>query len=187
MADFTKAYAVTARHEGGYANNRLDTGGETMLGVSRNNFPKWEGWRIIDDLRYKPGFPTTANVNPELKRLATAFYKQNFWDVFRLDAVSSQEIAAEVFDTAVNMGTARAAQFLQRAINVTNKGGQYAPDIQPDGKVGPATVGALNQHKRPAMVLKVLRILRGEFYVRLAERSPSQEVFVESWLSRVSL
>jgi lysozyme family protein len=186
MADFATAYAITARHEGGYANSKIDSGGETMLGVSRNNFPTWPGWPIIDRLKGQLGFPDTANINPELKRMAAAFYKQQFWDVFRLDSVSNQAIANEVFDTAVNMGTVRAAQFLQRAINVTNRGGSYAPDITVDGKVGPATVAAINQHKRPGMLLKAMNALQGEFYIRLAERNPTQEAFMESWLSRVT-
>ncbi|WP_072144846.1 glycoside hydrolase family 108 protein [Hymenobacter sp. AT01-02] len=187
MADFKLAYAITARHEGGYANSPHDTGGETMLGVSRNNFANWEGWEIVDALKRQPGFPGTANSNAALKTLAAAFYKGTFWDVFRLDTVKHQGIANELFDTAVNMGVSRAAQFLQRAINVTNNRGQYTVDIQQDGKVGPATINALNKHAYPEMVLKVLNVLQGEFYVRLAERNPTQEIFMRSWLSRVSL
>jgi lysozyme family protein len=187
MANFATAHAITARFEGGYANSPIDSGGETMLGVSRNNFPHWPGWPIVDALKKQPGFPTTANANTRLKELSAAFYKENFWDVFRLDEVHNQAIANEVFDTAVNMGTARAANFLQRAINVTNRRAQFAPDIQADGKIGPATIAALNAHKRPQLVLKVLNALQGEFYVRLAERKPDQEAFMESWLSRVTL
>ena len=50
MADFNQAFDITMGHEGGYANNKLDTGGETYRGVSRNNWPDWEGWRLIDRL-----------------------------------------------------------------------------------------------------------------------------------------
>jgi lysozyme family protein len=185
MANFHEAHRITAHHEGGYAHNPKDTGGETLFGVARKHWPDWPGWPHLDRLKTLPGFPGTANSSAQLKALAAQFYKQNFWDVFRLDQVHNQAIANEVFDTAVNMGVAVAAQFLQRAINVTNRGGSFAPEVAADGKVGPLTVAALNQHKRPQMVLKVLNALQGERYVRIAERNPSQEVFMESWLSRV--
>ncbi|MCC3159663.1 hypothetical protein LJ737_20650 [Hymenobacter sp. 15J16-1T3B] len=186
MADFATAYKITAQHEGGYANNPADTGGETIFGVSRNNFPKWVGWAVVDGLKKRAGFPGTAEASAQLKVMAANFYKEQFWDAFKLDQANNQAIANEVFDTAVNMGVGRAAGFLQRAINVTNKRGQYAPDVTPDGKVGAATITALNQHKRPQDVLKVLNALQGEFYVRIAERNPTQEIFMASWLSRVS-
>ena len=44
MADFEKAYKRTMKNEGGafgYSNNPKDPGGETIMGISRINWPQW--------------------------------------------------------------------------------------------------------------------------------------------------
>ena len=51
MADFTKAYALTAAYEGGYVDDPEDAGGETYRGISRRYHPSWQGWQIIDTLK----------------------------------------------------------------------------------------------------------------------------------------
>jgi lysozyme family protein len=188
MADFETARKITAHHEGGYANNPADTGGETMFGVSRNNFKDWPGWEIVDQI--KAANPRTyvavLNNHSQLKEQARAFYKAVFWDCYRADQIQNQAIANELFDTGVNMGQSRAATFLQRAINVTNNRGKRSPDVVVDGKVGPATIAALNAHTKPALVFKVLNGLQCAAYVSFAESKESQEQFMESWLSRVN-
>ena len=67
MSDFNIAYAKTGHAEGGYANNPDDSGGETVQGISRNNFPKWRGWMIVDLEKGKmvpqPAYGTTAYYN----------------------------------------------------------------------------------------------------------------------------
>jgi len=49
--------AYTLDLEGGYSNDIDDAGGETYAGISRNNFPDWYGWTIIDDLKDEINFP----------------------------------------------------------------------------------------------------------------------------------
>lgn len=188
MANFDEAQKITGRHEGGYANNPSDTGGETMLGISRKHHPKWAGWPVVDGVkRDNPrGFVPVLNAHSGLKQLARNYFKALFWDCYRLDEVANQSIANEVYDTGVNCGQATAAKFLQRAINVTNNRGKYAPDVVVDGKVGPATIRSLNAHKRPGDVFKALNALQGAYYIAIAERNETQEIFMASWLSRVN-
>lgn len=47
MADFKIAFDITNKTEAGYANNPDDSGGETYAGISRNNWPYWEGWKNV--------------------------------------------------------------------------------------------------------------------------------------------
>lgn len=56
MADFDKAYFRTCKFEGGYANDKNDSGGETYKGISRVHNPKWGGWKIIDSYKKKKIF-----------------------------------------------------------------------------------------------------------------------------------
>lgn len=82
---FYKAYAHTAAFEGGYANVSGDTGGETYKGISRNNWPKWKGWSLIDAHK-KAGNRTAASINarfnkdPEMTALVEEFYYVQFWN-----------------------------------------------------------------------------------------------------------
>lgn len=185
MADFKSAYAITMAHEGGYANNPNDTGGETWKGIARKKHPDWPGWEIVD--QYKHDIPMNLNSAPGLQPLVESFYKAKFWDFLKLDQINNQKIANELFDTAVNMGQGVAALFLQRSLNVSNRNGKDYPDLQIDGNIGPVTINAVNNHPRPEQVLKLLNTLQGAKYIGICEANPSQEIFLNSWLSRVGV
>ena len=110
MADFKAALKKTLQHEGGYVNDPVDTGGETYRGVARNKNPSWPGWKIVDALRKQPGFPRNLDASAELQAAIEAIYKAEYWDRIGGDAIRSQAAAESLFDTAVNMGVARALQ-----------------------------------------------------------------------------
>ena len=128
MADFEKAYQRTMGTEGGYANNPRDTGGETYKGISRDNWPRWSGWPIVDgvknNLLRQPlyGSPIYKNWvrelnrqlagSPLLQQSVMSFYRSNFWGV--LGDITYQRVAEEVFDKRVNCGDV-ACRWIQRA------------------------------------------------------------------------
>lgn len=185
MADFKTAYKITMAHEGGYANNPNDTGGETWKGVARKKHPYWAGWTIVDQWKIKAGFPDSLAHAPGLQELVWQFYKKEFWDGLALDLINDQRIANELFDTAVNMGQGIAAIFLQRALNVSNRKGHDYPDLKVDGAIGSKTIAAVNGHPRPAQLFKLLNTLQGARYISICEANPSQEIFLTSWMNRV--
>src|SRR3546814_4993111 len=59
-------------------------------------------------------------------------------------ALRAPKIAAELFDTGVNMGTGTATGFLQRALNALNRAARDYPDIAVDRAIGPRTLSALD-------------------------------------------
>lgn len=186
MANFDIAEGITGRNEGGYANNPSDTGGETYAGIARNHWPKWEGWKIIDAIKSKLKYSNTltaSNINKEAKGhsklhdLISQFYKQNFWDVLKLDLVNDQQLANSVYDFGVNSGTGRSAKFLQQAINNVCGVG-----LAVDGKIGNKTITEVNKHDAKS-IYSVYNKLREEFYRSIAKGSQSQ--FLKSWLSRL--
>jgi len=194
MANFKTAFIVTSGHEGGYANDPADSGGETYKGISRNNFPNWAGWKIIDLVKKQIGFVHTAVSIDKLNHvlasdlhvedLVEGFFKVNFWDVNKLDFVTSQAIANELYDTGVNMGTGVAARFLQEALNLCNKNGKLYANITVDGKIGNQTLNTLLKAPQSA-VLCTLNLLQGEKYLNIMRNKETQEKFWQSWLSRV--
>lgn len=181
MATFTEAYSRTAQNEGGYVNDTRDRGGETYMGISRKNFPNWNGWTMIDMMKLSIDFPKSLDKIQSLKIRVMEFYKSQFWDALKLDQVKSQKVANELYDTAVNMGVSTATKFLQRALNVSNINGKYYPDLTVDGIIGTKTISALNAHPNQEVIYKILNCLQGARYIEIAEKNKSQEAFINGW------
>ena len=117
--------------------DNLDSGGETYCGISRVNFPKWEGWKIID--KFKPlkrgQIITTVK---ELEDLVEQFYADQFYNKCKIDDISNIYISAHLLDHAVNAGVSNGVKCLQKAI--LNLG--HSLDV--DGKIGPTTIRLAN-------------------------------------------
>lgn len=188
MAKFEIAESITGRNEGGYANNPADTGGETYAGIARNYWPNWQGWKIIDNIKFDlrvNGVVTATNINKAAKanafltNLISQFYKQNFWDVNKLDQIKDQQLANTVYDFGVNSGTGRAAKFLQDTYNEW-KGIRV---LSVDGMIGPMTLEYINASKHPELIYGLYNKKREAFYRSIAKGSQVQ--FLKSWLSRL--
>jgi lysozyme family protein len=184
MAIFEKAYDITMSHEGGYVNDPDDAGGETYCGVSRKNFPNWQGWEYIDQVKRTRDIKTNEVLNHDtLKAMVKLFYKAEFWDYHNLDSFEFQEIANEIFDTGINMGRVIGARFLQKALNLLNKNEQKFDDLKIDGKIGSKTLRCF-QYVNYRTVLKVMNGLQFNKYVELCEKNPVYEKFFYGWLNR---
>ena len=88
------------------------------------------------------------------------------------------------------MGPAVAVTFLQRALTALNRNARDYPDLTPDGRIGPATLAALDSFLKvrgaasgETVLLRALEALQGERYLRLAERRPANEAFLYGWLA----
>lgn len=161
--------------EGGYVDDPEDSGGETH-------------WGITERVARRYGYMGEMIDMPR----STAFdiYSIMYWDFLSLDDIESRSIivAEELADTGVNAGVGRAAEFLQRSLNVLNNRGNMFDDIKVDQDIGPATLRALDAYlaKRGelgAVVLhRALNCLQGAFYIELANRREKDERFVFGWL-----
>lgn len=167
--------------EGGYVNDPRDSGGETNHGITAA-------------VARRNGY--TGPMRDLTKAQALVLYKREFYERpgFGQIAQISEPIAAELFDTGVNMGARRAGEFLQQALNGLNNGGKLYADIGEDGIVGGGTRRALTAYLKArgaegvAVMLKALNVLQGAYYIDLARRRPKDEAFLYGWLrTRVSL
>lgn len=167
--------------EGGYVNDPADAGGETNHGIT-----------IAVARRY--GYEGPMRDLP--RELAYEIYVEMYWHSLRLDEIEpfSAAIAEELADTGVNMGTSRAAQFLQRSLNVLNNAGQLYDNLKVDGQLGPITLRALRRYLEhrgadgELVLLRMLNALQGAFYVELAERRETDQRFIFGWfLHRVTI
>jgi lysozyme family protein len=163
--------------EGGYVNHRADRGGPTCFGIT-------------EAVARAHGYAGAMRQLP--REEAAAIYRRLYWLRPRLDQIAkrSRRIAAEMFDTAVNMGPAVAATFLQRALTALNREGRDYADLVPDGRIGPRTLAALDgflaargRSGGETVLMRALEALQGERYLRLAERRPANEAFLYGWLA----
>ena len=162
--------------EGGYVSHPADKGGPTCFGIT-------------EAVARAHGYAGAMRRLP--REQAAAIYKRLYWLRPRFDHVAKRSpiVAAELFDTGVNMGPAVAATFLQRALTALNRNGSDYPDLVPDGRIGERTLGALDAflkirgHGGETVLLRALEALQGERYLRLAERRPANEAFLFGWLA----
>lgn len=106
--------------------------------------------------------------------------------------VASAPVGDELIDTGVNMGPARAAEMLQRALNAFNQRGSRYADVFVDGQIGAVTLDALRKFLRhrgeegARVMVCALNVLQGARYFDIAEGNESQESFMYGWIrSRV--
>lgn len=194
MSAFDIAFKRTMGHEGGYAKDPDDRGGETYKGIARRFHPAWEGWPIIDThheiARDLTSFVSTLTGDNALQIMVREFYKTHYWDAFQGDALKDQDIANELFDTGVNMGVGRAVEYLQDALNLFNIRASLYPDIAVDGQLGPGTMSALSSailHGRKFYVLKDINVQQAMHYRSQMKKYPSQEKFAKGWYNRVEI
>lgn len=106
MSDnFQKALKFILSLEGGYSNNKHDIGGETNRGITHSTY---------DNYRKSKGLSVQSVKNISDNEVAAIYYN-NYYKASGTDRVSNPKLALVVFDTAVNMGVARAKQFLNES------------------------------------------------------------------------
>ncbi len=162
--------------EGGYVANPADKGGPTCFGITQA-------------VAHAHGYTGAMARLPRVT--AVAIYRADYWTAPGLDQVAAVAplVAAELFDTGVNMGVGTAAGFLRRALNALNRGGADYRDIPAAGAIDPAALAALKAflHVRgtaaQAVLVKALDALQGERYLALAEQRPADEAFLYGWLA----
>lgn len=176
MADIVALVDALIAREGGYVDHPADKGGPT-------------NWGITEKVACAHGWTGAMRTLPRTE--AVRIYRRIYWQEPGFDAVDaiSPSVAAELFDTGVNMGPAVATGFLQRALNALNRTARDYPDITLDRKIGPATLAALRAYLAvrgktgEAVLVKAMNALQGAHYVALAENRPANEAFLYGWIA----
>ncbi|WP_339827553.1 glycosyl hydrolase 108 family protein [uncultured Parasphingorhabdus sp.] len=162
--------------EGDYSNHPADRGGPTRWGVTEA-VARAHGY--AGDMRHFP------------REDAAAIYKRKYWLRPGFDQIAQHapDIAAQLFDTGINMGTGTASGFLQRALNALNRNGRDYEDISVDCAIGRKTLAALDAFLRKrgpqgkTVLLKAIEALQAARYIKLAETRPANQAFLYGWLA----
>jgi len=149
--------------EGGYVDHPADRGGPTNYGVTQATLSAYRGENV-----------SKKDVKDLTEREARDIYEQNYWiePGFSQMGHRSLHLIDAIFDAAINHGTKNAVQMLQRAIGEN-----------PDGLLGPVTLGTLNTMQDQEVMARFIgqRVI---FYGRLITRDPSQAAFAYGWMRR---
>jgi len=171
MANFLEALNKTLVHEGGYANDSADKGGETYQGIARNFHPTWLGWGFLDNINPKKWNQKWA----ELNAFVADFYYQEFWLKNKLDLIESNQVANVVFDWLVNSGGA--AKEIQRVLNNMGFG------VSVDGIIGSKTIAAMNAIN-PFSLVNAITAQRVAYYETGAQKGWFDSKFLAGLVSR---
>jgi len=173
MADFEQAIPFALKHEdpdltGEVEDVAGDSGGRTRFGIAETSNP------------YMPeGFYSGEMPRDEALAAAEAVYRRNYWDANRLGEIEDQTVATKVLDMAIHMGSHQAVVLAQRACC------SLGSTLVEDGKVGPATLAAINGAD-PVALLGALRAFSAAFYRHIAEVKPQDQKFLRGWLIRAN-
>lgn len=144
----------------GRTENLSDGAGRTRFGITSANNPT-----ALADGFYEMG-------REEALQYAKAYYKHCYWFPCRGDEINNDEVAATLFNFAVNDGVGQAVQLVQHAV-----------DAQVDGHMGPITLAKINA-ANATLLAEALRSEQADFYRALVARIPSRARFIEGWLRR---
>lgn len=106
------------------------------------------------------------------KDQAIAIFYKDYWTPMNLSGILNEDLVLQIFDFGVNVGVRTAIKLLQRIVRVKD-----------DGIIGPITLTAVNESELPLYDIYIKR--RKLFYMNLAARRPSLEVFLKGWLKRI--
>lgn len=171
MSNIEKMLDAVIGREGGYVNDPRDAGGETI-------------WGITVGTARANGYQTA--MRSMTRDQAKDIYRKQYWlrpGFDRIEAIFPR-VADEMFDTGINMGPAKAGEFLQRALNVLT-----GAILTVDGRVGPATLKALDSYRAARgrqdgeeVLVRVLDGLQVARYVELVERRAQNGAFIFGWI-----
>jgi len=139
VGNFDKAFELVLLFEGGYSNDRNDSGGETKFGISKRAYP-------------------SENIADLTEDRAKEIYLADYWQKSRCSDLP-YPIDLIHFDAAVNCGVKKANILLQISINERRDN-----MIKVDGTIGNQTLEALTDPERIANNYLFNRV---RYYVQL--------------------
>lgn len=180
MANFNDAFQILMRLEFSKPGDALDKNptedGWTFMGIYQKAHPGWKGWdEILGALAYGGDIEKISRAlyaSESLRAEVRRFYKEAYWDRMRLDEISSQLKANEMFIFGVNVDVKPAVRVAQQLVGVVN-----------DGIVGEQTLAAINKFDEERFDKQFDRA-ELEYYNKLIEKNPKFRVYANGWRNR---
>lgn len=158
---FDTALEQVLKNEGGYVDHPEDRGGKTNYGITQKTLSDFLGRDASDE--------EIQNISMDTVR---QIYRQNYWDRLKLSHIIDMRLAHILFDQAVNRGTRKVAEQIQKLVGVTV-----------DGVIGPVTLKAINDRVSDSLIFDFIKQSQLS-YISIVEQTPSQIVFLKGWIKR---
>lgn len=154
---FNKLVTIILKNEGGdkVTNDSDDPGGVTKYGISK---------------KYNPEIDIKNLTEEQAKQI----YAKKYYIPCGADDVNDDELALNLFDSAVNPGLGWASKTIQRLVNV---------DV--DGIVGNNTIEAINNYFDKKGLIAMFKIFRKDYYRNRVKVKQSNKKYINGWLRRV--
>ena len=162
LNNFEKSLQYVLASESGFVDNKADSGGATMKGITL------ETYRI-----YKKNTHLTPN---DLKNISdmdvSVIYLNQYWNACRCSDLPSG-IDYCVFDFAINAGVGKSIKTLQLSANVLV-----------DGLIGAITLAVVS-NKDQFGLIQSFSDQKELFYKSIVANKSSQSIFLNGWLNRI--
>jgi lysozyme family protein len=155
------------KHEGGFTNNPNDRGGPTNFGITAADYGRW---------LHKSRPATADEVKAMDPNTARAIYEQSYIKDPQFDAVGDDKLKIILVDSGVLHGVSRATVWLQLALGIQ----------QPDGRMGPQTITALQTYASPKILPRLVLGHRFQAIAEIVKTRPTQLVFLLGWINRAT-
>ena len=181
MAKFEEAFKLVLKFEFSSPSNALHKNstenGWTFMGVYQTANPSLSLWNMVDAVvKSCGGDVKKASVmlynDSSAVDAVKSVYKTNYWDRMRLDLVTSQHKANEMFVFGVNAGTKAAIKLAQQLVGVVD-----------DGIIGKNTLLAINAFDEAEFDTK-FDLKETQYYEGIVARDKSKSIFMNGWKTR---
>lgn len=159
MAQFALFSPRLKALEGGYV---VDSGGPTNWGITLST---------LRDFRKNPGL-TAADVKRLTWPEASTIYRSVYWNSLLADGIKSQSIAELLVDWKINGWPGLAA--VQRLIGASA-----------DGRMGPATLAAINGQSGPVLHARLWLARKGYYNGLIATNPTRYAQYARGWTRRL--
>ena len=167
MTDINLLAPKIFKWEGGFADDPLNHGGATNMGVTIST------WRQVGCDKDGDGDIDVDDIKLLTRADATAVLKKFYWDRWRADEMNNQALADILVDWLWCSGK-WGITIPQRLLGV--------PD---DGIVGPVTISKVNSANPWQLKIRIYKV-RVAFIRSIISRDPSQKRFENGWLKRLN-
>lgn len=151
----------------GWANDPLDKGGATMIGVTIGTYRtycKYKG-------RKTPSSTDLKNITyKEWRDIVHTMY----WSKWKADLIENQHVANMIVDWVWASGQGIGIKRVQKLLGVTA-----------DGIVGPKTLAAVNDTDPKELFTKVYNA-RAAHFNAIVKANPSQKKWLKGWMNRIN-
>ena len=149
----------------------------TIGGIYKTAHPNWVGWQIVlgELASNRENMSLTSSRlwhNKVFRGMVSTFYEEKFWKKMKLDQITHQNTAEELFIFGVNSGSRNAIRKAQKIVGAT-----------PDGLIGPDTIKKLNAYD-PEDFDMIFDVVELQYYNDIIKNKPSFAMFKDGWRNR---